>query len=306
MDIIGVQEIERSAGSGSVPSQHNSAAPVWLSLALSIEERQYVFLADMCGFLSLTLRHRMEVRDRVTRLKSDPREEARLEVEKLRQALTTDLLSLQSLQSTLSYTAATNPNDTEEQDEESFDNLDDEVTEGSNATEPEEIGIPPERRTIPMPSNQSHNRQYRSTELTLRIKQATRYLAALREVIAEKSFQYSHVMRSAPTKSVRTRSRAVISKVSDQISHYSRVYNRARAAMVRLGADDSTLNKFRVLSREDVKASTAILNPNIPGASSLRLSWIWEMGAKTSGSAPDTMRECKSNLFRIGRIGIFY
>jgi len=86
----------------------------------------------------------MEVRDRVTRLKSDPRKEARLEVEKLRQALTTDLLSLQSLQSTLSYTAATNPNDTEEQDEESFDNLDDEVTEGSNATEPEEIGIPPE------------------------------------------------------------------------------------------------------------------------------------------------------------------
>ena len=146
----------------------------------------------------------MEVWDRVTRLKSDPREEARLEVEKLRQALTTDLLSLQSLQSTLSYTAATNPNDTEEQDEESFDNLDDEVTEGSNATEPEEIGIPPERRTIPMPSNQSHNRQYRLAELTLRIKQATWYLAALREVIAEKSFQYSHVMRSAPTKSVQT------------------------------------------------------------------------------------------------------
>lgn len=240
----------------------------------------------------------MEVRDRVTRLKSDPREESRLEVEKLRQALTTNLVSLQSLQSTLSYTASINPHDMEVSEEESFDNLDDEVNvpiEESPVAEPDDIAIPPERRTISLPSNQSHSRQYRSAELSLRVKQATRYLAALREVIAEKSFQYSHVMRSAPTKSVRTRSRAVISKVSDRISHYSRVYNRSRAAMVRLGADESTLTKFRVLSREDVKASTAILNPNIPGASSLRLSWIWEMGAKSSGSAPNNMRECKSS-----------
>ena len=99
-------------------------------------------------------------------------------------------------------------------------------------------------------------------------------------------------MRSAPSKGARTRSRTAIIRITDQVAHYSKVYCRARAALVRLGADEITLNKFKVLTREDVKASTAILDPNIPGSSSIRLSWIWETG-QISGSAPDAIRECK-------------
>jgi len=45
---------------------------------------------------------------------------------------------------------------------------------------------------------------------------------------------------------------------------------------VQLGADDKTLKTFRILLKEDVKASTAILDPNIAGSSSLQLSWIWQ------------------------------
>jgi len=52
------------------------------------------------------------------------------------------------------------------------------------------------------------------------------------------------------------------------------------------------LNTFQLLSKEDVKASTAVLKLNIPGSSSIQHSWIWETGGKTSGSAPETMREC--------------
>ena len=43
-------------------------------------------------------------------------------------------------------------------------------------------------------------------------------------------------------------------------SHYSRVYSRAWAAMVQLGADEHTLKTFQLLLRNDVKASTAILD----------------------------------------------
>jgi hypothetical protein len=32
------------------------------------------------------------------------------------------------------------------------------------------------------------------------------------------------------------------------------------------------------LTRSDLKASTAILRPNIPGSSTLQLSWIWQTG----------------------------
>ena len=63
--------------------------------------------------------------------------------------------------------------------------------------------------------------------------------------------------------------------------------------MVRLGANEPTLAKFRLLTRDDVKASTAILDPNIPGSSNIRLSWIWAMGPQLSRSAPEAIQECK-------------
>lgn len=221
-------------------------------------------------------------------------------MERLRQALTTDLIRLQSLQSNLNHTELI---EQEEPLAESFDNLDGDIEEADpsapdgllDATDPDQLALLPERRPLHLPSshNTNPNHPLRQAELALRIKQATQYLAALRNAIAEKSFQYSHVMRRAPSKGVRTRSRSAIMKIGERISQYSRVYSRARAAMVRLGADERTLNQFKLLVRDDVKASTAILDPNIAGSSSIRLSWIWETGPGISGSAPDTMRECK-------------
>ena len=32
------------------------------------------------------------------------------------------------------------------------------------------------------------------------------------------------------------------------------------------------------MTRSNLKASTAILQPNLPGSSSLKLSWIWQTG----------------------------
>lgn len=191
----------------------------------------------------------------------------------------------------------------EEPFDESFDNLDDEVAvsdpsgEVSVPSDPEHLSLLPERRPLHLPSsygtNTAANHPLRQAELSLRIKQATQYLAALRNAIAEKSFQYSHIVRSATSKGVRTRSRTAILKITDRIMQYSRVYSRARAAMVRLGADEPTMNKFKLLVKDDVKASTAILDPNIPGSTTIQLSWIWETEVGISGSAPGTMRECK-------------
>ncbi|KAF9546258.1 hypothetical protein CPC08DRAFT_649119 [Agrocybe pediades] len=54
------------------------------------------------------------------------------------------------------------------------------------------------------------------------------------------------------------------------------MYTRCRRKMIKLNADpDKTNNVFRELTKEDVKASTAILKPNIPGSTKLKLSWIW-------------------------------
>ena len=242
---------------------------------------------------------RIDIRDRVRRLQKDPREEDRLEIERLRQALKVDLTHLRSIQSTSNETNSLEADNADDAEARLFDNLDDDAEQSEaeatiGSTESDHIVlIPPEHEELHLPSQSTNNHPLRVAELSLRIKQATRYLSAIREGVAEKSFQYSHVMHSAPSKGVRTRSRMAIAKVSDRIGHYSRIYCRARAAMVQLGADEATLNTFRLLSRDDVKASTAILNPNNPGSSALRLSWIWGIGGRTSSSTPDTMWECK-------------
>ena len=190
--------------------------------------------------------------------------------------------------------------DTIDPQAESFDDLDEEGDTGApEDIEPEllneisdqhPVGVPPERRSLHLPSSLETS-PLRQAELTLRMKQVTRYLAAVREAVAEKSFQYSNVMRLRSTNAVRTRSRTVIIRVTERISHYARIYTRAREALVRLGADEITLKTFQVLTRDDVKASTAILDPNTPGASTIRLSWIWQ--TRLSGSAPETMKECE-------------
>jgi len=62
--------------------------------------------------------------------------------------------------------------------------------------------------------------------------------------------------------------------------------------MVQLRVDEHTLGTFQLLSKDNVKASMAVLKLNIPGSLSIQLSWIWKTGGKTSGLAPETMREC--------------
>ena len=182
-----------------------------------------------------------------------------------------------------------------------FDNIDGVLNEGPAQSETDEsvrlVLLPPEKRRPVLPSTHfPEDHPLRKAELNCRIAQATRYLAATREAIAEKSFQYSHVMRAAPTNAVRTRSRSAILSINQRIGHCCHVYERSRAAMVKLCASEATLKTFRLLSRDDVKASTAILKPNMPGASSIRLSWIWNVGSSDIGSSEETMRECKCGL----------
>ena len=240
--------------------------------------------------------HRIDIQDRVRRLQKQPREEARKEVERRRQRLATELLLLQSYQKTVETSRTLDASYDDEMDVEAFDNLDNEEyhTDAESApSRPSNDESPPEEKLIVLPSTHLPNgHPLRDIELDLRHRQASRYLMAIREAIAEKSFQYSHILRAAPSKSVRTRSRTLISKINDRIVHCCRVYGRARMAMIRLGANEVILKLFQILTRDDIKASTAILNPNIPSASTLQLSWIWQMGSN-SASAPNAMRECE-------------
>lgn len=188
-----------------------------------------------------------------------------------------------------------------------FDDLDDDDQENESAYEIVEPGISqsdsdansnviePEKRFISLPSRWLiKDHRYRQVELQLRVKQAAASLSALRDLIAEKSFQYSHVIRVAPRKGVKTRARSSIAQLNYQIGYQCRVYNRCRAAMEILEADANILRTYQILHRQDIRCSTALLNPNEPGSTRHQLSWIWQSGKQSLATESDGLRECKS------------
>ena len=183
-------------------------------------------------------------------------------------------------------------------DEEARDTESDETLpstrEGKRPAAADNLFSLPEERLIVLPSNSEQcDAIHTQMELKLRIEQADKCLQALRDAIADKSFQYSHVIRAAPRKSVNTRARATIAKVDHQITYYARVYARCRQAMERLDADDVTLRKYQILSKEHVRSSTALLDPNKPGSTRVQLSWIWKTAQGDPHQTPDALRECE-------------
>lgn len=129
---------------------------------------------------------------------------------------------------------------------------------------------------IPLPSNGNVSQEYVKLELQYRLSYADYHLNRIRDLIAEKSFQYSHVIRNSPRKAVNTQSRAAVKRLNLDITVQCRLYSQCRSRLASLGADPATINAFRKLTAEDIKASTAIVNPNEPGSTQLKLSWIWQ------------------------------
>jgi len=136
--------------------------------------------------------------------------------------------------------------------------------------------LPIEEQPISLPSNGNVPAIYHELELSHRISHADHHLNRIQDLIAEKIFQYSHVICVAPRKAVNTHSRAAVKKLNLEIALHCRLYSQCRTRLLRLGADLATQSQFRVLTPDDVKASMAVVNPNEPGSTQLKLSWIWQ------------------------------
>ena len=260
---------------------------------------------------------RIEVQDRVRKSVSDVNENDQKDIDRMRQVILAQFSILDRICPT-SLTAVNqadnNPNNL---DEMTFDNLDldenwnDGDTSTSNlpsgppsflsspAADDDVVHVdPPEKKKLPLPSTFEQSDGFPcSSELELRQIQAARILAALRDLIAEKSFLFSHVIRIAPRKGVRTRARADIAKLNDKIGYHCRVYTHCRIAMVSLGADDEILSRYRILERKDIASSGALLNPNQPGSTTHRLSWIWQSGHRADNPNAQGLYECKTSIY---------
>jgi hypothetical protein len=304
MDILGARDAPRGDNPlMAVEPEGHTCTERWIQKGIDIEERQCVaFFLNVCMTFMLIFQ-RIDLQDRVRRLPRNPREEDVKQVDQLRGSINAELVELETLQRSVSDISASILIIQEKDDSAAFDDLDEDdsaydfATSDNHPSAPSSDTVPPEFRSFPMPSTfKDPHPPHCAMELTLRTRQALRHLNALRGAIADKSFQYSHVIRVAPRKSVRTRARSAISKLNNIISFHCRAYSKCRSAMARLGADTGTLSRFRVLSKQDVKCSTALLDPNTPGSSTLRLSWIWQAGLAADQTKPHALQECVSDV----------
>lgn len=162
--------------------------------------------------------------------------------------------------------------------------LDDETQYDSDEDDVESLAqtvndiSPIERKVINLPSNGNVETNVTDLEISFRTRQAQSQLNHLRDLIADISFQFSHVIRGQIRKKIRSRSQKRVKSLHNQLSLHARIYTRCRNRLVALNCQPSILGQFRVLKKEDLKSSTAILDPNQPGSSSLKLSWIWHSG----------------------------
>lgn len=145
--------------------------------------------------------------------------------------------------------------------------------------------LPIERQPITLPSNNAAAHQHRELEVTARIQHADEQLQRLRDLIADISFQYSHIIRAATHKPMRLRGHAKVRTLTHQLVHYARTYSRCRQCLLALDCSADIMCCYPALSKHDLRASTAILNPNIPGASNVQLSWLWYSGEHRSMAA---------------------
>lgn len=149
----------------------------------------------------------------------------------------------------------------------------DEYDESTNQTTP--VINPIERKVIILPSNGNVKTEVSDLEIKYRIKQANTELNQLRDLIADISFQFSHIIRGQIRKNIRTRSQKRIKSIHNQVTLHARIYARCRNHLVALNCGESILRQYRILTKEDLKSSTAILDPNQPGSTRIKLSWIW-------------------------------
>lgn len=134
-------------------------------------------------------------------------------------------------------------------------------------------------------------------EIALRLGQANDSLHALRMALGHKSVLFrTEIRHNAGSQRQKGRAWGKVSAAETTIRHHARVYSRCREALQRLNADKDILSRYKVLKKEDLKVSTAIVDPNARGTRNESLRWFWNLGGERDMEDNDFMKQCKSRF----------
>lgn len=92
---------------------------------------------------------------------------------------------------------------------------------------------------------------------------------------------------------MKTRALEKVRNLQSVLDGHAATYNRAREAMIKLGAGEELLEKYKPLHNEHLGVKTAALNPKDRGMRNEHLAWFWKMDVPRDTEAIHWMSECR-------------
>ncbi|KAG1800351.1 uncharacterized protein HD556DRAFT_1230340, partial [Suillus plorans] len=155
----------------------------------------------------------------------------------------------------------------------------------------------PELTVIPLPSNIGAVRcrelgltNLIKEEIALREGQANDALHAIRVHLGDKAVLFRNTVRSAKSQASSTRAWTRVRSVETAVNLHARIYSKCRSQLAKL-PDHDLLKKYLPLKKEDLKASSAVADPNARGQRDTPLSWFWSLDVQGDTSGNDWMTE---------------
>jgi hypothetical protein len=166
------------------------------------------------------------------------------------------------------------------------------ITAGSSANA--------EHISLHLPSHLGHHwfeangaRDLVKAELRLREGQLNDSLHHIRIALGHKSYLFRNDVRPARTQRLKTRAWAEVHAAESTVQHHARVYVRARQALVDLGAGSFLLDRYQVLTRQDLSIKTSVIAPQVRGQRNKSLPWFWTMDVRRDTDVGEWMEDCK-------------
>ncbi|KAG1823337.1 hypothetical protein EV424DRAFT_1538494 [Suillus variegatus] len=156
----------------------------------------------------------------------------------------------------------------------------------------------PEKGVIPLPSNLGLEKcaalsiaDIADQELTLWQGQANDALHHIRVHLADKVVIFQKTVRVAKSQVLSTRAWAQVHSVDRAVSINASIYSKCRSQLCRLSTDDALLKRYQLLTREHLKVSTAIADPNSRGQRNNVLAWFWSLDVEGDSDSSDWLNE---------------
>ncbi|KAG1804565.1 hypothetical protein EV424DRAFT_1474441 [Suillus variegatus] len=156
----------------------------------------------------------------------------------------------------------------------------------------------PEKGVIPLPSNLGLEKcaalgiaDIADQELTLRQGQANDALHHIRVHLADKAVIFRKTVRVAKLQALSTRAWAQVHSVDRAVSINASIYSKCRSQLCRLSVDDALLKRYQPLTREHLKVSTAVTDPNSRGQRNNVLAWFWSLDVEGDSDSSDWLNE---------------